>query len=169
MPPTPFHQSRVLTARTSLTHLVVFEIFNDYEVHRFTPWDALVFAVDVVFPALRRIRRVGTQTNAQRLSQDEMRLILKLMLSRVDAKTSVQGYKIEFSQAAEDHLLKTGFDPNYGARPLQRTIQRLIEDPLAEEILLKKFEARGAILVDYDPSGEGKITFFAKPVPVKSP
>ncbi len=115
------------------------------------------------------INRINEIIVFHALNQDEMRHILRLMLVRVNVKTSVQGYKIEFSQAAEDHLLQTGFDPNYGARPLQRTIQRLIEDPLSEEILLKKFEAGGSILVDFDPAGEGKITFAAKPVPVKSP
>ena len=58
--------------------------------------------------------------------------------------------------------METGFDPNYGARPLQRTIQRTLEDPLAEEILQKKFEAKGAIFVSFDESAK-KLVFTAKP------
>jgi len=112
------------------------------------------------------INRINEIIVFHSLNEDEMRQILKLMLARVRAKIEVQGYKIEFSEAAEDRLLKVGFDPNYGARPLQRTIQRLVEDPLAEDILLKKFEAGGTIAVDLDPGGE-KLTFASRPAPVK--
>ncbi|HAM34413.1 MAG TPA: hypothetical protein DEB40_08785 [Elusimicrobia bacterium] len=113
------------------------------------------------------INRINEIIVFHSLNEDEMRQILKLMLTRVRAKIEVQGYSIEFSEKAESHLLKTGFDPNYGARPLQRTIQRLVEDPLAEDILMKKFEAGGTILVDLDETGEGKITFAARPAPVQ--
>ena len=111
------------------------------------------------------INRVNDIIVFHSLSESEMRQILKLMLARVRAKIEVQGFKIEFSEAAEGHLLKTGFDPNYGARPLQRTIQRMIEDPLAEEMLLKRFEAGGTISVDLDAGGE-KLTFLSRPAPV---
>ncbi|MBI5241944.1 MAG: AAA family ATPase, partial [Elusimicrobia bacterium] len=111
------------------------------------------------------INRINEIIVFHSLNEDEMRQILKLMLSRVRAKIEVQGYKIEFSAAAEDYLLKTGFDPNYGARPLQRTIQRAVEDPLSEDILLKKFESGGTIAVDLDPGGE-KLAFSSRPAPV---
>ncbi len=111
------------------------------------------------------INRVNDIIVFHSLSEPEMRQILKLMLARVRAKIEVQGFKIEFSEAAEGHLLKTGFDPNYGARPLQRTIQRMIEDPLAEEMLLKRFEVGATISVDLDAGGE-KLTFPSRPAPV---
>ena len=111
------------------------------------------------------INRVNDIIVFHSLSESEMRQILKLMLVRVRAKIESQGFKIELSEAAESHLLKTGFDPNYGARPLQRTIQRMIEDPLAEEMLLKRFEAGGTISVDLDAGGE-KLTFLSRPAPV---
>ncbi|MDD5656964.1 MAG: AAA family ATPase, partial [Elusimicrobia bacterium] len=105
------------------------------------------------------INRINEIIVFHSLNEGEMRDILKLMLTRVRAKIEVQNYKIEFTPAAENFLLKTGFDPNYGARPLQRTIQRLVEDPLAEEILMKRFGAGGTIRVDCEPEGEGKIVF----------
>ena len=111
------------------------------------------------------INRINEIIVFHSLNEDEMRQILKLMLTRVRAKIEVQGYKIEFSEAAEAFLLKTGFDPNYGARPLQRTIQRSVEDPLSEDILMKKFESGGTIAVDLDPGGE-KLCFSARPAPV---
>ncbi len=96
------------------------------------------------------------------LSEEEMLQILKLMLSRVRAKIEAQGFKIEFSEETEKYLIKTGFDVNYGARPLARTIQRSIEDPLAEEILMKKFEPGVTIYVDLDGAGE-KLLFGKTP------
>ena len=112
------------------------------------------------------INRINEIIVFHSLNEDEMRQILTLMLARVCAKIEVQGYKIEFSESAQSHLLKTGFDPNYGARPLQRTIQRLVEDPLSEEILLKKFDAGATICVDMDAGAE-KLGFTSRPAPVK--
>jgi ATP-dependent Clp protease ATP-binding subunit ClpC len=97
------------------------------------------------------------------LSEDEMRQILKLMLERVRAKIEAQGFKVEFSEDTEKFLIKTGFDQNYGARPLTRTIQRSIEDPLAEDMLMKKFDAGATIYVDLDSSGE-KLVFGTTPL-----
>ncbi|MDD5630303.1 MAG: AAA family ATPase, partial [Elusimicrobia bacterium] len=111
------------------------------------------------------INRINEIIVFHSLNEDEMRQILKLMLTRLRAKIEVQNYKIEFTQSAEDYLLKTGFDANYGARPLQRTIQRSVEDPLSEEILLKRFEAGGTIVVDLDAGGE-KLAFTSRPTPV---
>jgi len=52
-----------------------------------------------------------------------------------------------------DVLVKEGFDPNFGARPLRRAIQRMIEDPLSEEILSGHFRGGVTLLADVDPDG----------------
>jgi ATP-dependent Clp protease ATP-binding subunit ClpC len=100
------------------------------------------------------------------LNELEMGEILTLMLGRVRAKIEAQGFKIEVSDEAKAYLIKTGFDVNYGARPLSRTIQRSIEDPLSEDILMKKFDAGATIYVEVDSGGE-KLTFSKSPA-VKS-
>jgi len=92
------------------------------------------------------------------LSEAEMTQILTLMLGRVRAKLETQGFKVEFSEETSKFLIKNGFDANYGARPLARTIQRSVEDPLAEDILMKKFDPGATIVVDVDPGGE-KLVF----------
>ena len=56
----------------------------------------------------------------------------------------------EVTEAAKEFLAREGFDPQYGARPLRRAVQRLVEDPLAEEILLGKFLANDTVVVDTD-------------------
>ncbi len=108
------------------------------------------------------INRISDIVVFHPLSEGEMKQILTLMLGRVKVKIEAQGYKIEFSEETEKFLIKTGFDVNYGARPLGRAIQRSVEDPLSEELLMKKFEAGSTIYVDADPSGE-KLVFTKSP------
>jgi ATP-dependent Clp protease ATP-binding subunit ClpC len=96
------------------------------------------------------------------LLETDMEKILELMLHRVEQKMERAGFHIILSAEAKKHLIEVGFDPQYGARPLQRTIQRSVEDPLAEEILAKKLQG-GSIYVDLDESAK-KLTFSNKPL-----
>jgi ATP-dependent Clp protease ATP-binding subunit ClpC len=80
------------------------------------------------------------------LTIDEMKQILDLLLPKVTARLSDQGIELIISAKAKDHLVEIGFDPKYGARPLQRVLQRSIEDPIAEAILSKKYP--GAVAKD---------------------
>ncbi len=69
------------------------------------------------------------------LSQDEITTIVDVMLKEVRNRLQEQEYDLELSPEVHAMLAKEGYNPSYGARPLRRAIQRLIEDPLAEEIL----------------------------------
>jgi ATP-dependent Clp protease ATP-binding subunit ClpC len=71
---------------------------------------------------------------------------------------SHQGTELEVTQDVRELLAQEGFDPQFGARPLRRAIQRLIEDPLAEEILLGRFASGDTIRVEVE---DGKM-FFTK-------
>jgi ATP-dependent Clp protease ATP-binding subunit ClpC len=73
------------------------------------------------------------------LTQSEIHQIVDLMLAQVNKQLQTQGMSIEVTTEVKDLLTKEGWDPNYGARPLRRAIQRLIEDPLSEEVLLGRF------------------------------
>ncbi len=66
------------------------------------------------------------------------------------------GYKIVLTDAAKSFLVDKGFDKAYGARPLKRTIQKYLEDPLSEEVLKGRFRGNQEILVDAD---ENELTF----------
>jgi ATP-dependent Clp protease ATP-binding subunit ClpC len=112
------------------------------------------------------INRINDVIVFHPLNEAEMAQILTLMLTHVRTKIEAQGYKVEFSDETKAYLVKNGFDVNYGARPLARTIQRSVEDPLSEEILLKKFAPGETIYVDVDSANE-KLTFSKSP-PVKS-
>ena len=70
------------------------------------------------------------------------------------------GDEVRLTQAALDFLVEKGFDKNYGARPLRRSIQRYIEDPLSERILLGELGRGDEIEVDVAPEGD-KLAFRA--------
>ena len=62
-----------------------------------------------------------------------------------------QQMHLEVTQAAKEHIIKLGYDVAYGARPLRRVIQNMVEDVLAEHLLLGKYEPGTTIVVDRDP------------------
>ncbi len=73
------------------------------------------------------------------LRLEEMQSIIDLLLNRVRNQLTEQQVELVVPAASKDFLINKGFDPEYGARPLRRTIQRLVEDPLAEGLLEGKF------------------------------
>ena len=73
------------------------------------------------------------------LHMEEMYSIVDLLLNRVRIQLTEQQVELVVPQVAKDFLIDKGFDPQYGARPLRRTIQRMVEDPLAEGLLQGKF------------------------------
>lgn len=82
------------------------------------------------------------------LSTDEVKQIAELMLNRVREQLAEQDLKLEVTEEAKDILVKEGFDPALGARPLRRAITRLIENPISEAILRGDFKGGHTIVVD---------------------
>jgi ATP-dependent Clp protease ATP-binding subunit ClpC len=95
------------------------------------------------------------------LTRDEINLIADVMLKEVRNRLKEQEYDLELASDVRDMLANEGYNPSYGARPLRRAIQRLIEDPLAEEILSGALP-KGTIVAKRD--GE-KIVFSSKGEP----
>jgi ATP-dependent Clp protease ATP-binding subunit ClpC len=94
------------------------------------------------------LNRVDSLVVFRSLSVEEIREIVELMLQRVREQLRAQQIDLEVTADAKDHLIKLGYDVDYGARPLRRVIQNMIEDPLAEALLLGRFQAGQKILVD---------------------
>ena len=92
------------------------------------------------------------------LEEEELNKIVTLMLREVANRLEDIDIKIEFTGASEKYLTKTGFDINYGARPLRRAIQKTVEDKLSEEMLKGNFKKGESIVVDSD----GKELKFSK-------
>ena len=101
------------------------------------------------------LNRIDATVVFRSLTVEEITLIVDLMLKRVREQLKVQGMGLEITQAAKEHIIKLGYDQAYGARPLRRTIQNLIEDPLAEHLLLGRYAQGDQIVVDLDPDGKG--------------
>ena len=74
-------------------------------------------------------------------------------------KDCERGVNVEFTEAAKELLVEEGYDPQFGARPLRWAIQRLVENPLSEEMLKGRFDEGDTILVD---AGENKQMVFEK-------
>jgi ATP-dependent Clp protease ATP-binding subunit ClpC len=92
------------------------------------------------------------------LTVDEIKQIVDLMLERVREQLSGQHLDLVLTDDAKAYLGRKGYDPELGARPLRRAIQRLLEDPLSERVLLGDFKAGTTILVEYD-EGADELTF----------
>jgi ATP-dependent Clp protease ATP-binding subunit ClpB len=87
------------------------------------------------------------------LTRKDIAEIVGIQLKRVARLLEEKGYKLEVTLTARDWLGETGYDPDYGARPLKRTIQRELQDPLAIKILSGDFRPGETILVDKAESG----------------
>jgi ATP-dependent Clp protease ATP-binding subunit ClpC len=90
------------------------------------------------------------------LTQDDVKNIVDLMMTRVRDQLKAKDIDIELTDQAKTLLAGQGFDSSLGARPLRRTIQRLVEDPLSEKLLWKEFRAGQTIIVD---ALDGEIVF----------
>ncbi len=94
------------------------------------------------------------------LSREDIHKIIDIALGRLIARITNIGYNISLTEKAKDFLSEKGYDQQYGARPLNRAIQKYVEDPLAEEILKGDVREGDTIIVDY--SGEGEALSFGR-------
>lgn len=90
------------------------------------------------------------------LGKQEMMKIVDILFLKIKERMKERGIEIELNDEARELLVEDGFDPSYGARPLRRAMQRLLEDPLSEEILTEKFKRGDNIQVIRK---EGKLGF----------
>ncbi len=105
------------------------------------------------------LNRVDEIIVFQNLKREEILEIADHYLKRVNEQAASMGITIDLSDAVKNILVDKGYDPNMGARPLRRAVQRFIEDPLAEEMLEGKFQSGDAIMADVDPEDAEKIIF----------
>lgn len=90
------------------------------------------------------------------LDKPQIHQIIDIILVGVFKRLSDLGYVIELTEQAKDFISDKGYDPQFGARPLHRAIQKYLEDPLAEEILNQNIESGDFIVADVD---NDKLTF----------
>ncbi|MDR0298038.1 MAG: ATP-dependent Clp protease ATP-binding subunit [Streptococcaceae bacterium] len=98
------------------------------------------------------LNRIDEALVFHNLTQEELQKIVTLMTSALVARLSAQNMTLKISARATKYLAKVGFDPEYGARPLRKAIERELEDALAEQILRKKIKSGDTVSVNV--SGE---------------
>jgi len=93
------------------------------------------------------------------LTKPDLIQILDLEISKVVQRLKARNIVLRLDEKAKDFLVSRGYDPQYGARPMRRAVERFLEDPLAEEILRGAFHEGEPLLV----SAEGDhLTFSQK-------
>src|SRR5271168_500342 len=129
-------RNAVLVMTSNVGSTAIFELAHrDPERARKEAMEALRAAFRPEF-----INRIDEIVIFNPLGKDQLERIVDLMLRSVDQLLAERKITLELTASAKELLLREGYDPAYGARPLRRTIQRLIQDPLALQIL------QGAIL-----------------------
>jgi ATP-dependent Clp protease ATP-binding subunit ClpB len=98
------------------------------------------------------------------LSREHLGLIVDIQLQNVRKMLKDRRIDLEVTPAAKERLIAEGYDPQYGARPMKRAIQRLIQDPLALKLINGEFLEGDTVVVDAGTT-EGELT-FTKLVPV---
>jgi ATP-dependent Clp protease ATP-binding subunit ClpB len=96
------------------------------------------------------------------LSKDQLAHIVDLQLADIAKLLVDRNITLELTPAARQLVLDEGYDPAYGARPLRRTLQRLVQDPLAMQILAGTVLPGDHVIVDVDPATH-KVKFVRKP------
>lgn len=102
------------------------------------------------------LNRVNEIVVFKSLTSEQIRGIVDLMVSELRNRLIAEGMSIELTDAAKDLVAREGTDPIYGARPLRRALQTLIEDPLSEQLLQATWKTGDIVLADAE---DGKIIF----------
>jgi len=100
------------------------------------------------------------------LSREQIKLIVDLMIAKLGQRLAERRISLQLTEAARDLLAEQGFDETFGARPLRRTIQRLVENPISKGILDRTFQEGDTVIVDAE---EGKVVArVLVPTPARS-
>jgi ATP-dependent Clp protease ATP-binding subunit ClpB len=135
--------------------------------------DAFAAAADAVRLQLRDhfrpefLNRVDEIIVFKPLSEAQLMEIVRLLLAGVERRLGESRIALEVTDAARAFIAREGYDPVYGARPLRRAIQRLIENPLARRILAGDFPAGATVKIDV--SADGALTFNGSAEPAPAP
>lgn len=100
------------------------------------------------------LNRIGETIMFNTLSKEDIKKIIQVNTKTLFNKINILGYKIKITSSAMDFLCEKGYDQQYGARPLNRAIQRYIEDPISEEILKQTIVEGNTIIMDHKQNKE---------------
>ncbi len=148
----------VLVMTSNVGSTAIFEMHEcDAEGTRKQAMDALRAAFRPEF-----LNRIDDIVIFNPLGKEQLQTIVELLLAQVAKRLAERNVTLELTAAARELVLREGYDPAYGARPLRRTIQRLVQDPLALEILDGKVLPGDHVVADADRRS-GRMTFKRAP------
>ena len=115
-------------------------------------WEIEAHVKDVLKQAFKPefINRIDEIIVFHMLSKDDLRKIVDIQLSYLAGRLNSRDIKVEFTDNARQQIMDEGYDPVFGARPIKRTIQQQLENPLAAELLAGKFADGDTIKIDAD-------------------
>ncbi len=122
---------------------------NEEEVMKSTIQSALKRAFSPEF-----LNRLDDVIVFNSLKREDIHKIIDITLGKLFARITTLGYNVELTDKAKDFLAEKGYDQQFGARPLNRAIQKYLEDPVAEEILKGEIPEGGIIMADYEGTGD---------------
>jgi ATP-dependent Clp protease ATP-binding subunit ClpB len=132
----------------------------EFAVMRATVLDELRHAFRPEF-----LNRIDEIVVFHKLSEDELKEIVEIQLDRVRARLRDRRITLEIGDDAKTHLVRAGYDPAYGARPLKRAIQREVETPLGRKLLAGEVRDGDVVRIGFD-AARGELTFkVVEPLP----
>lgn len=120
-----------------------------------------------IMPEIRRLFRPEFMNRLDEiimfhaLSRAQVRQVLDILLLQTQARLSEQFISLELTDAARNLIVERGYDPDFGARPLRRTLQNMLQDPLAEGLLKHDFQPGDRVLVDVGAEGTLQLRVMA--------
>lgn len=100
------------------------------------------------------LNRIDEVVMFDSLNKEAMHEIIDVELNKFGKRIADLGFTLEVTDAAKDFIVSHGFDEQYGARPLRRSIQQCLEDPLAETLLREQVEGKRIISVDFEENND---------------
>ena len=148
----------LLTSNIGADHLLALDDSEDSDAAR----DAVMADVHSTFRP-EFLNRLDEILLFHRLAPSHMGAIVSIQFARLQARLAERGVSLRLSDDAADWLAKHGYDPQFGARPLQRVIQNGVQNPLAQALLEGRFGDGDLVEVRLDPADDGLIFGFASP------
>ena len=96
------------------------------------------------------------------LNEETLTKIIDIQMSDLKERLEESNYVLKVDKNVKDYIVKLGYDKNYGARDIQRTIQKYVEDPISEELLQEKLPKSANIAVNYDKTNDKLIIKITK-------
>lgn len=160
-------KNTIIIMTSNMAGEIILENFEDLDfVDEDKRQEIIETTEDEVFEKLKDnlrpefINRIDEQIMFLPLTKEEIRLILRLLFKKIDKMLARQGMIIKMSPKAEDWLCDLGYDPQFGARPMKRVLQREVVNELSKQVLAGEFAPGDTIYVDL---GDDELTFSKKP------